>query len=151
MMISVLFIFGGFLALGLGILIAYYDLRSKSIPLYLLILFGLASLFELSIQSTFTPLFPWEHFYTVLFIVLFITIIWGIEGYAKRPLLGLGDKILLPCCGLWLPFDHIPYYFIISGIIGCLMGVYWKKNHQERRFPFAPILLLGLFICIYCS
>jgi len=119
MIISFVFFSGGFIALWVGILIFYHDLKSQTIPLYLLILFGFISIFEFITKHN-DPSFPsMEHLYSALFMILFISLVWGIEKYKNQSLLGLGDKILLPCCALWLPCWIIPYFFIISGAIGC--------------------------------
>lgn len=147
---SIPFFVGGFVTFWVGILIFYYDLKFKTIPLYLLILFVILSCFafitKLHNSSVSMTL---EYFYSLFLVVLFIGVVWGVEKYKGHTLLGLGDKILLPCCALWLPLWIVPYFFMISGIIGCLTNFFKGRRKSHSRFPFAPALLLSLLICLF--
>ena len=73
-------------------------------------------------------------------------------GYSKlrgREMLGLGDVKFFAAAGLWLPFMIIPWFLVISGVLGVALGVVWKFFTQSEEFPFAPALCLALAGCIY--
>lgn len=73
-------------------------------------------------------------------------------GYSKlrgKEMLGLGDVKFFAAAGLWLPALLIPWFLVVSGVIGAVMGLAWKYLIGEKEFPFAPALCLALAGCIF--
>ena len=63
--------------------------------------------------------------------------------------LGLGDVKLLFGIGLWLasPVMLVPFLFI-SGVLGTVCGLLWRKAGRGAQFPFGPALAIALLVCI---
>ncbi|MGE0108653.1 MAG: prepilin peptidase [Bdellovibrionales bacterium] len=73
-------------------------------------------------------------------------------GYSKmrgREMLGLGDVKFFAAAGLWLPLQLSPWFLGMAGILGIVMGLFWRLTIGEKEFPFAPALCLSLGLCIY--
>ena len=73
-------------------------------------------------------------------------------GYSKlrgREMLGLGDVKFFAAAGLWIPIHLSPWFLGASGIIGVMLGLFWRFRVGEKEFPFAPALCLSLGGCIY--
>jgi len=73
-------------------------------------------------------------------------------GYSKlrgREMLGLGDVKFFAAVGLWIPIMLIPWFLMISGILGVVLGAIWKYFVGEKEFPFAPALCVALAGCLY--
>lgn len=73
-------------------------------------------------------------------------------GYSKlrgREMLGLGDVKFFAAAGFWLPIMLIPWFLLAAGLLGALLGLFWKIVIGEKEFPFAPALCLTLAGCIY--
>jgi len=67
----------------------------------------------------------------------------------KKEMLGLGDVKFFAAAGLWLPITMIPWFLVISGVLGIVLGVIWKYVFGEKEFPFAPALCLSLAGFLY--
>lgn len=73
-------------------------------------------------------------------------------GYSKlrgKEMLGLGDVKFFAAAGLWLPVMVIPWFLVISGFLGVVLGLIWKYFVGEKEFPFAPALCVALAGCLY--
>jgi len=62
--------------------------------------------------------------------------------------LGMGDIKLLFVCGLWLEFENLPMFLILSGSAGLVSGLIWFSFGYGRRFPFGPSLALALVLTV---
>lgn len=68
-------------------------------------------------------------------------------GYSKlrgREMLGLGDVKFFAAAGLWMPLSLIPWFLVISGALGAILGVVWRFFTHSKEFPFAPALCAAL-------
>lgn len=64
----------------------------------------------------------------------------------KKDALGWGDVKFLAVAGVWLPpVDFVPFLFL-SGVIGIVTGLTWRRLGRGPVFPFGPALALSLFI-----
>jgi len=65
----------------------------------------------------------------------------------KKPALGFGDvKIIFILGMISNSFVDILIIFILSGLIGTILSIIWKKIHNNPIFPFAPPLIISFFL-----
>lgn len=135
------------LCLGLGLLpaIASIDMAYGLIPDILNFLLGVFALIWLfmSAGDVFLGLVVCAG---MLAFSLFLAL-----AYSKlrgREMLGLGDVKFFAAAGLWLPAVMVPWFLIIAGFLGAVIGLAWQKIRGEKEFPFAPALCLSLAGCV---
>ena len=72
----------------------------------------------------------------------------GFLWVMKRDALGWGDIKFLPVVGLWIGFNNLPVFFILSGIFGIMIGIYWRLVYKNAEYPFGPALAAALLMII---
>ena len=78
-----------------------------------------------------------------------IYIISKIVGYIKKKeALGFGDVKLLFVIGTYLSPVKIVSFLFMSGILGIILSILWKKYKHEDEFPFGPVLCVSFFFSI---
>lgn len=134
------------------------DFREKIIPDTLnlsIFLIGMAALFSASFQDSNPPDFILEQGTTAIAGVL----VWGLgslllrfvfEKILKREPMGLGDIKFFAAAGVFLGLnaDAASLFLILSGAIGVVLALAWKKIIKEDEFPFGPALLIAFVITI---
>lgn len=77
---------------------------------------------------------------------------WGLRAIfgwlMKREPLGLGDVKFFAAAGLWLGFELLPAFLMISGVGGIVLGLIWRAATGSREFPFGPSLVLAFTVCL---
>lgn len=66
----------------------------------------------------------------------------------KKDPLGFGDVKLFAVAGLWLGSFMLPFYLILSGVLGIVTGAVWQKLFKQEVFPFGPAMAVSLYIMI---
>lgn len=144
------------------IVICVYDIRHKVIPdmlVYLFIVISFLSIF-LSYESGIISL-SLPNLWTVLsgpMLALPFALIWLLS---KGKWMGLGDAKLILGIGWMLPplvaLSSIVLSFWMGAIVGIIM-IFLSKNHSVKKIgkigmtteiPFAPFLILGVFIAFF--
>jgi Flp pilus assembly protein protease CpaA len=124
---------------GSALFLVYQDIREQTIPLSGLALFLVASLLKQVAEPDIEGL---------MVVAVLVSILLGCQGLfylvKRKNVLGWGDLILGPGCGLWLHFQELPIFLLSTGIIALSMGVIWRYRWGMLAFPFAPALLFGL-------
>ena len=57
--------------------------------------------------------------------------------------IGMGDAKLLAALGAWLGWSALPSILLfasISGLIGGMVYLKWRKQNSQQAFPFGPFL-----------
>ncbi|MBM3633361.1 MAG: hypothetical protein FJX03_06640 [Alphaproteobacteria bacterium] len=126
-----------------SVYIVVKDVRFQHIPLK-----GLALFFGASLLKQF-----WEPELEGIGVAVSLVIIllscYGLFSIFKcKPTMGTGDLLLGPSCGLWLQFLELPAFLVMTGLLGLILGVYWRYRWKMITFPFAPALLFGLGISL---
>lgn len=87
--------------------------------------------------------------------VLFGGVSWAVKYCAelilKKPALGQGDVKLFAVCGLWLGAFALADFYILSGILGLILGIMWKYTTKSKIFPFGPAIIACLYIMMLTS
>ena len=67
---------------------------------------------------------------------------------SKREALGLGDVKFFAVAGLWLGarLDIFALFLLLSGFLGVVLALFWRKVTGDREFPFGPALAGAFFI-----
>lgn len=78
------------------------------------------------------------------FFLVFYGIYWGAKWLYKKEAFGQGDYWLALGLGSYLPFEHFPFFLLIS----CLLGIVFALISQKRNafLPFAPFLCVSTFV-----
>ena len=135
---------------SLLLVIAVYDFKHKIIPDTLSLVFGVVTFIGLFFFSNFLffPHIPSVlEFLSGILLALPFAFIWLIS---KGTWMGLGDAKLALGLGWLLGFSRILSGAVVAfwsgAIIGFLLIVFTKKYGMKSEIPFAPFLVLGVFI-----
>ncbi len=66
----------------------------------------------------------------------------------NKKALGLGDIKLMVPIGLVLGAGAISLFFILSGVLGVFLGLFFKIFKKEKIFPFGPALIAAFYIAL---
>ena len=89
--------------------------------------------------------------------LLLFSVFMGVGSYGLRALflwlrkkeaLGLGDVKFFMVAGCFLTLELLPAFLLLSGLFGTVFGFLWQYWMREARFPFAPALVVALYLCI---
>ena len=132
-----------FLSVALLIMIVI-DLEFKIIPDRLQIVMFLMGIFYWVTVSKI----PFLDVIISIFVVLAMSL--GLRAlfswWKKREALGLGDvKFFVTVC-IFLGLEPIPFFFFLSGVIGLVFGLAWRKITKDIEFPFGPAIAISLFV-----
>lgn len=79
--------------------------------------------------------------------VIYAGLVWGlgkaISFALKRDSLGFGDVKFFACAGIWLGLPALPFFLILSGVVGVGLGILWKILFKQSVFPFGPALIVA--------
>jgi hypothetical protein len=64
--------------------------------------------------------------------------------FKKRAPMGWGDLLLAPLCGFWLHIQDIPLFLFTTGLVACVIGLFWHYRWGMRTFPLTPAIVSGL-------
>ena len=135
------------LCVGIGLLpaIALIDFYFGIIPDGLNLLLGLAGFLFVFLRG--------DDFYfalsvaaVLLAIGLFFALVYS--KWRGREMLGLGDVKFFAAAGMWLHIHTAPWYLAVSGFLGVIFNLVWRRISKEKEFPFAPALCAALAGCI---
>ena len=84
----------------------------------------------------------------VICLAVALVLKYGFLWIMKRDALGWGDIKFLPVVGLWIGYNELPVFFILSGIFGILIGIAWRIIYKNAEYPFGPALAVALLIII---
>ena len=80
---------------------------------------------------------------------LFFFVAWIMEMATTRILgresLGMGDIKFFAAAGLWLGPSGLALFMVLAGMLGIILGVWWRIQTKKDLFPFGPALILSFF------
>ncbi len=90
--------------------------------------------------------------YSVISSILYFATIF-IAGYIvkiikKKESIGYADIKFITISGLLLGINYLPQFLFLSGIIGVISGLLWKKFKKNEYFPFGPALIISFISLI---
>lgn len=92
-------------------------------------------------------------FYSVISAIIYFSIImltgFIVEKWKKKDAIGGGDIKFITIVGLVLGIDFLPIFLFLSGIIGVIFGLIWKKVTKNEYFPFGPALILSFLFILF--
>jgi leader peptidase (prepilin peptidase)/N-methyltransferase len=62
--------------------------------------------------------------------------------------LGFGDVKFFAVSGLWLGWESLAVFCILSGSLGLVFALFWRRIKGEERFPFGPALITAFYILL---
>jgi len=132
------------------LVIAVYDFKHKIIPEILSLVVGIFAFFGLFFfqDYLFIPHIPKIlEFLSGIFLALPFAFFWLVS---KGTWMGLGDAKLALGLGWLLGFTHLlsgtVVAFWLGAIVGLILIIFSKKYGIKSEIPFAPFLVLGMFI-----
>lgn len=135
---------------SLLLVISVYDLRHKIIPDILALVFGILGFLGLFLFDffIFDPHLPsiWQ-LSSGLFIAVPFALLWLVSS---GKWMGLGDAKLAVglgwLLGFSLSFSGVMLAFWIGALVGISLVIFSKKYGLKSEIPFAPYLVLGMFL-----
>ncbi|MDD3029492.1 MAG: A24 family peptidase [Alphaproteobacteria bacterium] len=136
------------LCIGMGLLpaMALIDFHFGIIPDELNLLLGVCGAF-------FTILSGGDFFMglivasALLCLGLFFALVYS--RWRGKEMLGLGDVKFFAAAGFWMHAHTAPTFLMLSGLLGFLFTLVWRRISHEKEFPFAPALSLSLALCVF--
>jgi leader peptidase (prepilin peptidase)/N-methyltransferase len=138
----------GFTMLALAVclvIMIVVDLEHQIIPdLIQIALIPIGILYRYSLDS------EWHEYISGVAIGLItaLALRYGFFLWKKREGLGMGDVKFFAVSGLFLSLKTFAPFLLISGLIGILTSLLWKKLGKGEEFPFGPALAIALFLCV---
>jgi prepilin signal peptidase PulO-like enzyme (type II secretory pathway) len=81
-------------------------------------------------------------------LVIALSLRYGFYLWKKKESLGMGDVKFLPVAGFWVGFESMPFYMILSGVLGVLTGIVWQKLFKKEEYPFGPALAFAAYLLV---
>lgn len=95
----------------------------------------------------------YDLFYSVLssccYFILIYLVALIVSKIKKKEALGGGDLKFITITGLILGIHDITIFLFLSGLIGIIFGLIWKKVTKNEYYPFAPALIISFLIIIF--
>ncbi|MDX2072800.1 MAG: prepilin peptidase [Alphaproteobacteria bacterium] len=93
---------------------------------------------------------PWDEvaLSTSLMAALALLLHYGYSALRGRVMLGFGDVKFFTVAGLWLGLWPLVPFLFLSGVLGVVLGLIWRKLGKGEVFPFGPALALALYVCV---
>jgi prepilin signal peptidase PulO-like enzyme (type II secretory pathway) len=137
------------LCLGVGLLpaMALIDFNFRVIPDELNVALGLSGLlFAVSRgEDVFLGMISLA---ILLGLGLFFALVYS--KWRGKEMLGLGDVKFFAASGFWLHPHSMASFLALSGVLGIVFNLGWRRISNEKEFPFAPALCASLFsVVIY--
>jgi prepilin signal peptidase PulO-like enzyme (type II secretory pathway) len=130
---------------SLLLMITIIDLEHYEIPEYTQILLGFFAILHI----LFNPIDPLYALFCALMYFAIIELVRIItEKIKKREVLGGGDTKLITICGFFLGIKVVGIFLFTAGVFGVIFSVIWKLLKKTEVFPFAPAIVMSLFILI---
>jgi prepilin signal peptidase PulO-like enzyme (type II secretory pathway) len=82
------------------------------------------------------------------FLVMYLTAL-VVSRLKKKDALGGGDLKFITIVGLILGINEITIFLFLSGLIGVIFGLIWKKVKKNDYFPFAPALISSFLLLMF--
>jgi leader peptidase (prepilin peptidase)/N-methyltransferase len=73
---------------------------------------------------------------------------WIMKKVLKKEALGFGDVKFFAVAGLWLGIAWLPYFLILAGILGVILGIGYRIVIKSAYFPFGPALIASFYILL---
>lgn len=126
--------------IGMAVLCAAYlswqDWRHKSVPIWVLTLWGL---FSILIASTTTP-----HYDTFIALISLSAFLYIYQWLRQKELIGLADTIVTLSLSFWIHLDMVPLFLVLIGVLGTATAYFLRSKH----FPFLPSIFTASAITI---
>ncbi|MFN3700341.1 MAG: prepilin peptidase [Alphaproteobacteria bacterium] len=140
-----------FLAIPVMVSLIYIDLEHFILPDELVLALALIGCSFLLFQAM-SELLDWQ---SVFFLHLGGALLYGLFAYAlglgmekllKKEALGFGDVKFFAVAGLWLGTFQFSTFLLLSGVIGIIFALIWRKLMKTEVFPFGPALIASFFV-----
>ena len=128
-------------------LIILIDLKYLEIPTICLIALSILAILFIIFNVDIDALFA---LISAIIYFLFIKISTVVLEYKfpNKEFLGGGDEKLSLICGAFLGIKYIGIFYLLTGCFGIISSFIWKKIKKQDIFPFAPAMLISLFIIV---
>ncbi len=136
------------LAVGL-VIITLIDLEFGIIPdLVLILIAPLGPIYLLLLGAKPMDLLTFSLVGAVAGSGAFLLVREGFKRFAGKDALGLGDVKFVAVVGLWLGAASLPNFMVLSGVLGGVFGILWRRAGGAEAFPFGPALAAALYLCL---
>ena len=84
----------------------------------------------------------------ILYSSIGIALYYSFLKIKHKEALGFGDIKFMGIAGIFLGYNEIGTYLLLSGLIGTTFGLIWIKLTKSKTFPFGPALAIALLLCL---
>ncbi|MCB1563729.1 MAG: prepilin peptidase [Alphaproteobacteria bacterium] len=68
--------------------------------------------------------------------------------FLGKAALGFGDVKFFAVSGLWLGWESLGVFCALSGFLGLVFALLWRRFKNEQYFPFGPALIAAFYILL---
>ncbi len=132
----------------------FIDLERYILPDQLVLIVGVLALARLAVEYDF---YQSIGLHTLFMEYLLAGIVYGalawiagvlMSSLRKKDMLGFGDVKFFAVAGLWLGMGDLPWFCVLSGVLGVILGITWKAMKKGDIFPFGPALIFSLYLLL---
>lgn len=116
-----------------------------------IILFIIASLFHVFVGFDNQYTIYYYYFSAIFYLFFGILLAFLFKVFFKKDGIGVDDLKFFAVTGFIIGIEKFAIFMFLSGIIGIIFGVIWKKVKKDDTFPFAPALIISLVISTYAK
>ncbi|MCL2050567.1 MAG: prepilin peptidase [Lachnospiraceae bacterium] len=120
-----------------------FDIKSKKIPLQLIIIFGL-TIIGISLQ--YGRFNSWEILVRIMPGIFLLLI-----SFVTKEAIGYGDGIVILLIGLGMDIQVMVSFIMIAFLLSAIVSIIIlikKKGDRQTRLPFMPFLLTAWCVCL---
>lgn len=125
------------------IIFTFYDIKTKQIPLTLILLYGFIAIVVNFINGDFSN---WDFIIRLMpGLILLLTALITNES------IGYGDGLIITITGLKLDIQITVTFILIAFLLSTITSVFLlitKKGNRQTKLPFMPYLLMAWCICL---
>ncbi|MCL2717868.1 MAG: prepilin peptidase [Lachnospiraceae bacterium] len=124
-------------------LCTYFDIKSKWIPLKLIVLFGLV-IIGICFKSGDSA--NWEILIRIMPGIFLLLI-----AFVTNQAIGYGDGIVILLIGLATDIHLVITFILIAFLLSAMVSIFILisgKGNRQTRLPFMPFLLIAWCVCL---
>jgi leader peptidase (prepilin peptidase)/N-methyltransferase len=84
----------------------------------------------------------------ILYLSIGLALRYSFLKIMHKEALGFGDIKFMGIAGIFLGYNEISIFLLLSGLIGTAFGLIWTKLTKNKTFPFGPALAIALLLCL---
>lgn len=127
------------------VIMTVVDFEHKIIPdLVHIILIPTAFLYHYALNHPWYAVFPGA----ILGLGTALALRYGFWVWKRREGLGWGDVKFFGVAGMFIGIEGFAPFMLLSGLLGIVIAIFWKKAGKGDEYPFGPAVGMSLLVCV---